>query len=130
MEEELKKKIIKVANIEKKEGAKNGVAWAMFKITDANNNKYAFFQKKKDGSETKAYEKFVEQSVNAGSDVGIAFSEKQVEFKSPKGGETVKYIQRNIAYLSDRDKLEGFLDLEPKTELQFDKEISVDDIPF
>lgn len=88
----LKKKVIKIVEASPKMLDSGSI---MTKIKDENNLSYTFFQKKLDGSETKAYQTFkMLPDGGLGQTVEVSFDEQEWS-DGVKGG-----IRRNIAWIS------------------------------
>ncbi len=63
-------------------------------------NKYSFFNTKKDGSDTKAYEQFKKYGFGVGDTVEAEVKEEQRSFTN-KDGENIDYTQRTIIYFKE-----------------------------
>lgn len=84
-------KNIKVASISQKIIKNGGV---LTKVEDENGIKYSFFNTKKDGSATAAYEAF--QGIRVNDTAEIGYVEEEKEFVGDNG--VVKYTQRTIRF--------------------------------
>jgi hypothetical protein len=94
MDRELKKSVITVASVElkpTKDGAKK------VKIVDSNGLKYTVWEKKADGTVSKAWEGY--QNIKVGDVVGVSFDEQEKEFQGDNG--PVKYLDRTIRFFSE-----------------------------
>ena len=65
-------------------------------------NKYAFFNTKKDGSQTKAYEQFKKFGFGIGDEVKAEVKEEEKSFTN-KEGKDITYTQRTILYFEEFD---------------------------
>ena len=63
-------------------------------------NKYSFFDTKKDGSNTKAYEQFKKYGFGIGDTVSAEVKEEEKNFTN-KEGKNIDYIQRTILYFQE-----------------------------
>lgn len=63
-------------------------------------DKYSFFDKKRDGSLTKAMEQFKKYGFSIGQTVNAEVKEEQKQFTN-KEGKTVNYTQRTIIYFQE-----------------------------
>jgi hypothetical protein len=64
-------------------------------------NKYSFFNTKKDGSNTKAYEQFKKFGFQIGDEVEAEVKEEERSFPDTKTGKMVKYTQRTIIFFNE-----------------------------
>lgn len=70
-------------------------------------DKYSFFDKKRDGSFTKAMEQFKKYGFLIGQTVQAEVKEEQKQFVN-KDGKTVNYTQRTIIYFQEVEELPVF----------------------
>lgn len=89
MTDELKNKVIKYCGFE----TKSMQFGTKYKIKDEEGKSYSFFDSKKDGNQTKAYQQFLDLKV--GDRVGIAYKEEDGVYN----GKQVKY--KTIMYFTD-----------------------------
>lgn len=87
--DELKNKVIKYCGFE----TKSMQFGTKYKIKDEEGKSYSFFDSKKDGNQTKAYQQFLDLKV--GDRVGIAYKEEEGVYN----GKPVKY--KTVMYFTD-----------------------------
>jgi hypothetical protein len=69
----------------------------------SNRDKYHFWIKKIDGSNTTAYDQFQKFRFNVGTEVEIAVKEEEKTFTNEKG-KLITFMDRNIAYFAMQDE--------------------------
>lgn len=67
-------------------------------------DKYQFYNTKKDGNQTKAFEQFSKYKFGIGDVVKVKVGEKAKSFTDPKG-KNVNYTERTILYFGEMDNL-------------------------
>lgn len=115
-----------VVNAVEQKTIKNGSV--MTKITDSEGKKYSFFNKKKDGTESAAYQGF--QGVSIGDTVAIGVVEEEKEFIGDEG-KPIKYTQRTIRF-AEKVNPDGNYEVKPPTYTHKPDPIQADsnDLPF
>lgn len=67
-------------------------------------NKYTFWRKKQDGTETKAYQQFKKYGFEVGTRVSAEVKEEPASFTG-KDGKTVNFTRRTVLYFQEVDNL-------------------------
>lgn len=88
-------KTIKIDSVEQKE-----VQYGTLTTITSNGDKYSFFDTKKDGSNTKAYEQFKKYEFKIGDAVSAEVKEEQDTFTN-KEGKKIDYTRRTILYFQE-----------------------------
>ena len=73
--------------------------------------KYQFFETRKDGNSTKAYEQWAKRGLGVGRMVSAEVAEEAKSFFDPKTGKDVKFTRRTILYFKG-DEPEDSADME------------------
>lgn len=94
---ELTTKTIQVTGIETKQ-LEFGTKYTLISGKD----KYSFFDKKKDGTNSKAYDQFISFIVRVGQEYPVAVNEEEKKFTNAQGDE-INYTERRIMYFVTKE---------------------------
>ena len=109
-----------------------------FNIYEDEKSKYGLFKTKLDKTPTKAFTQFKEQAIMVDSEIGIAYKEKEREYKD-RNNETRVGINKNIMWFSTPSTIEEYAEQkkftleQEKTINDFreeDEDLKIENIPF